>query len=69
VMSKVMVEGQTAATRSQAVLRIALHPGDARYDSVVVHWRNLLKRVLAKRQPMTKAAWAARTTAAAYTPA
>lgn len=69
VMSKVMVEGQTAATRSQAVLRIALHPVDARHDSVVVHWRNLLKRVLAKRQPMTKAAWAARTTAAAYTPA
>lgn len=68
-MSKIVVEGQAAATRSQALLRIALHPVDARHESVVAHWRNLLERVLATRRPMTKAAWAARANAAAYKPA
>jgi hypothetical protein len=68
-MSKVMVEGQAAAARSQTSQRIALHPVDARHESVVAHWRLVIERALAKRQPLTKAAWAAASASAEYKPA
>ena len=68
-MSLVMVEGQAAAARSQALLRIALHPVDARHESVVTHWRRVIEHALATRQPVTKAAYAAACTPATYRPA
>ena len=68
-MSLVMVGGQAAAARSQALLRIALHPVDARHEPVVAHWRRVIERALATRQPVTKAAYAAASARPAYRPA
>jgi predicted deacetylase len=59
-MSRAMVEAQFAAARSQPLLRIALHPVDARHEHVVAHWRDLIGRALEERTPLTKAAWVAR---------
>jgi len=67
-MSRAMVEGQLAASRSHPLLRIALHPVDARHDAVVAHWRNVITRTLRERLPVTKAAWAAASVRTAYNP-
>jgi uncharacterized protein len=67
-MSHAMVEAQLAATRSHPLLRIALHPVDARHDSVIAHWRDVITRTLRERLPVTKAAWAAASVRAAYHP-
>jgi predicted deacetylase len=60
-MSRALVEAQYAASRSQPLLRVALHPVDARHEHVVSHWRDLIGRALDERTPLTKAAWVART--------
>jgi predicted deacetylase len=65
-MSKMLVEAQAAAARSRPLLRIALHPVDARHDGVVAHWRDLIERTLRERLPVTKVAWAAAGAATAY---
>ena len=67
-MSRALVEAQLAGTRSQPLLRIALHPVDARHDTVVAHWRDVVTRTLRERLPVTKAAWAAASVRAAYNP-
>jgi uncharacterized protein len=65
-MSKVMIHGQLAAADTRPLLRIALHPIDAQHDSVLAHWRTVIGRALHERLPVTKAAWAAASAAAAY---
>jgi predicted deacetylase len=56
-MSRALVEAQYAAARSQPLLRIALHPVDAKHTHVVAHWKDLIGRALDERTPLTKAAW------------
>jgi hypothetical protein len=58
-MSVGLIEAQLLAARSQPLLRLALHPADARHDGVIAHWRDLITRTLRARLPLTKAAWAA----------
>jgi len=67
-LSRTIVEAQLVATRSQPLLRIALHPVDARHDTVLRHWREIVTRALSERLPVTKAAWAAASVRTAYTP-
>lgn len=42
------------------LLRIGLHPNDARYPQLVAHCQRLIEHLLATREPMTKAAFAKR---------
>jgi predicted deacetylase len=45
-----------AATRN--LLRVSLHPVDARYPRALEHWRRVIRAVLEQRTPLTKAQWA-----------
>jgi len=65
-MSRIVIDAQAIAARSSPLLRIALHPVDARHDSVVQHWRDIIGGALRERLPVTKASWAAASAAAAY---
>jgi predicted deacetylase len=56
-MSRAMVETQLRAYQRRPLLRIALHPVDARHDSVLEHWAALIANALYERVPLTKAAW------------
>ena len=51
-------------SRTRALLRISLHPQDARVRSVLEHWRRIIVRAVAKRTPVTKRAWTQRFKAA-----
>ena len=42
------------------LLRISLHPQDARVPAVMRHWRRLVVETLASREPVTKREWARR---------
>ena len=42
------------------LLRISLHPQDARVPAVMRHWRQLVLETLASREPVTKREWARR---------
>jgi predicted deacetylase len=44
-------------SRNDSVLRISLHPEDARYPGVMGHWRSLIKQALSNRIPLTKTEW------------
>lgn len=41
------------------LLRLALHPVDARFADVMAQWRRIIETALETRVPLTKAAWAA----------
>jgi len=43
--------------RSVPLLRISLHPQDARVPSVMRHWRRLVVDAVADREPVTKREW------------
>jgi len=58
-MSHAMVETQVFAHRGRPLLRIALHPVDACYDTVLEHWAAVIAQALRERVPLTKAAWVA----------
>lgn len=51
--------GLLAVSKQNPVLRLSLHPVDARFESVMKQWLNLVERSLETRQPMTKADWIA----------
>jgi predicted deacetylase len=40
------------------LLRLGLHPNDAHYPQLIAHYQMLIEKLLATRQPMTKAAFA-----------
>jgi predicted deacetylase len=44
-------------TSGRDLLRVALHPVDADHPAVLAHWRRVIARALAGREPMTKARW------------
>ncbi|HVK53603.1 MAG TPA: polysaccharide deacetylase family protein [Burkholderiales bacterium] len=39
------------------LLRISLHPADARFHNIMTHWRQLIVQTLDTRIPLTKAEW------------
>lgn len=43
--------------RTRPLLRISLHPADARHPEVIAHWRRLIEAALENRRPLTKAQW------------
>jgi predicted deacetylase len=45
------------ATRHAPLVRIALHPADARYPQLLAAWRSLLSDTLRDRTPVTKVQW------------
>jgi predicted deacetylase len=45
------------ATRQAPLVRIALHPADARYPQLITAWRSLLRDALRDRRAVTKAQW------------
>lgn len=44
----------TMATLNTALLRVALHPADARHPDLVNHWQRLIERLLTDRTALTK---------------
>ena len=50
--------------RARELLRVSLHPQDARVPGVIAHWRRIIVRLLARRTPVTKRAWTQRFKAA-----
>lgn len=48
-----LFEGQ----RARPLLRISLHPADARHPEVIAYWRRLITRALEGRRPLTKRQW------------
>lgn len=48
------------AQRTRPLTRLALHPADARHPELMRHCQQLVARLLEHREPMTKAAFAAR---------
>jgi predicted deacetylase len=44
------------ATRSDALVRVALHPADAAHANLLDAWRTLLQTLLSQREALTKAA-------------
>jgi len=57
-LSAPIVSIQAAALRGP-LLRLALHPVDASFDSVIAHWERVVRRAIETRVPITKAQWAA----------
>lgn len=43
-----------AATMNTPLLRVGLHPADARHSAVMAHWQRLLAKLLAERETLTK---------------
>lgn len=40
-----------------ALLRLGLHPADARHEWVIQHWQRLIEQALLDRRPVTKQRW------------
>jgi predicted deacetylase len=57
-MSRALIRRELARARGISLLRLSLHPQDARYPAVVDHWRSLIVAALALRTPVTKIQWA-----------
>ncbi len=48
----------SAALADSALVRLSLHPNDAKYPQLITHYQHMLRKFLVNRQPMTKAAFA-----------
>ena len=60
-LSRVQIRRELARARSQPMLRMSIHPQDARVPQVMDHWRRLATDALATREPVTKREWASLT--------
>ena len=60
VASTCMIAHESRRARNVALLRISLHPQDARVPVVMEHWRRLVVDALAEREPVTKREWVRR---------
>lgn len=65
-VSPPLVALMAAASGTAPLLRLALHPRDARHPALVRHAQGLVERLLQSRQALTKAAFAVRLGASAY---
>lgn len=59
-ISAAMIRGELHRATTTPLLRLSLHPQDARVPSVLRHWRQLVVAALATRTPVTKRDWARR---------
>lgn len=64
-LSACAIRSELFRARARALLRVSLHPQDARVPGVLAHWREIVARSLAQRTPVTKRAWTQRFKAAA----
>ena len=64
-MSVGLIHHALRRSRATPLLRISLHPQDARVPAVMRHWRQLVVDALAERAPVTKREWAQRVKAQA----
>ena len=56
-MSRALIRFELAYGKRLPLLRISLHPQDARFPQVVEHWQALIVAALRERVPMTKERW------------
>jgi uncharacterized protein len=54
LMSRAQIATEAARRGSRRLLRLSLHPLDARFDAVTAHWRRLITAALATRRAVTK---------------
>ena len=59
-LSAGIIRHELARARTTSLLRISLHPQDARVAAVLEHWRRLIGHALDERTPVTKHAWTRR---------
>jgi predicted deacetylase len=57
-MSRAMIRRELKRARSMPLLRLAIHPQDARVPEVMNHWCTLVEEAMAERTPVTKHDWA-----------
>jgi predicted deacetylase len=53
-LSRAQIGWEIARRRDRRLLRLSLHPLDARFAPVVTHWRRLIADALRTRRPVTK---------------
>jgi len=54
IASHIALTAIQTATRQTPIIRIALHPADARHPGIVRRWQRTLSRLMAEREPVTK---------------
>jgi len=59
-LSACAIHHELRRARTTPLLRISLHPQDARVPSVLRHWDQLIRGALEHRRPLTKRDWAVR---------
>lgn len=57
-LSRANIRRTLARSRTRPVLRLSIHPQDARVPEVMAHWRTLARDALSDRTPVTKREWA-----------
>jgi predicted deacetylase len=57
--SALAIRNELRRARHTPLLRISLHPQDARVPQVLAHWQRLIVEALAQRRAVTKHAWVA----------
>jgi uncharacterized protein len=67
--SAMAIRHELRRARRVPLLRISLHPQDARVPGVLRHWERLIIDALAQRRPVTKHEWATRVRAPGTGPA
>jgi predicted deacetylase len=58
-MSRALIRRELRRAESLPMLRLSIHPQDAREPVVMRHWRTLVEDALLDRRPVTKRDWAA----------
>ena len=57
-MSRALIRVELMRAQAMPLLRLSIHPQDAREPAVMQHWRALVEEALAFRSPVTKHQWA-----------
>jgi predicted deacetylase len=60
LLSRLLIRRALERAQRLPLLRLAIHPQDARVPEVLAHWRTLVEEALAVRAPVTKHAFAVR---------
>ena len=58
-LSRALIRAELVRAKQRSLLRVSLHPQDARRADVMAHWRVLIAEALAERIPVTKERWIA----------
>jgi len=59
LFSRLAIRHELRRAQRMPLLRLSLHPQDARVPGVLAHWQRLVIEALGERHPVTKHAWAA----------